>query len=434
MRFSSLSSKRKPINIAILGFGTVGSGVYNMLIENASSITNKAGTTFVVKKVVVKDPRKKRNAPAELFTTDPWEVVNDPNIQVIIELIGGTDPAAKIVEAALKSGKSVVTANKELIAKHGSRLVTLARKKQLDLHYEAAVGAGIPIIQPLKHQLAGNDVLKMIGILNGTTNYILTQMQEHDAEFEEALATAQELGYAETDPTNDIEAFDAAYKIAVLASIAYGKQVPSEKVYRQGISQVKKTDIQIAKSLGYRIKLVAAAQPMPDGRILARTHPALLPISHPLANINDVNNGLCLQTDFAGDLLLSGRGAGANPTASAIIGDLIDVARNILVQGPASAIPYSGHQKMAKIEQLQCPFYCRLTAQDQKGGLAKIAYQFGRNGVSLRNLNLSSNPNQSANITLITNSTTLPKIQRTTQQLIDSGHVLACEALIMVEE
>ncbi|HEY0866857.1 MAG TPA: homoserine dehydrogenase, partial [Fimbriimonas sp.] len=244
------------MKVGMLGFGTVGTGAYRMLQDNREAITRKIGFPVEVMRIGIKDAAKARELPDELFTTDLASIVDDPEIDVVLELIGGVDPAASLVERALLNGKHVVSANKELIAKHGSRLVHLARAKGLDLHYEAAVGGGIPVIQPLKHQLAGNDVLKVMGILNGTTNYILTKMQKEGSEFSEALTEAQAKGYAEADPTNDVDGFDTSYKIAILASIAFGKQVPMEGVYREGIRNVSMTDMAYAETLGYRIKLL----------------------------------------------------------------------------------------------------------------------------------------------------------------------------------
>jgi len=318
-----------------------------------------------------------------MFTTDLDSILADPDIDVILELIGGTDPAGRLVETALLNGKNVVTANKELIAKHGSRLVHMAKARGLDLHFEAAVGGGIPLVQPLKHQLAGNDVIKLMGILNGTTNYILTRMTEEGAELSEVLAEAQQLGYAEADPTNDVDGFDATYKLAILASICFGKQVPIEGVHREGIRSISKTDIQYADNLGYRVKLLGIVEPAGNDSILARVHPTLIPKSHPLANVNDVYNAVWIHGDFVGDVMLSGRGAGSDPTASAVIGDLIDVGRNIVSGGPGSAIPYGEGMKTVAIDELEACYYVRMTVPDRPKVLGAIAAIFGEFDVSL---------------------------------------------------
>jgi homoserine dehydrogenase len=373
----------RTIRIGILGFGTVGSGAYRMLQDNREAISRKIGLCFEVAQIGVKDITKPRILPANHFTSDLQSIVDDPTIDVILELIGGVDPAGHLVEAALLNGKHVVTANKELIAKQGSRLVHLAKSKGLDLHYEAAVGGGIPLIQPLKHQLAGNEVLKMMGILNGTTNYILTKMQQEGADFGEVLKEAQDKGYAEADPTNDVDGFDTSYKIAILASIAFGKQVPMDGVYREGIRNVTKLDIQYAGLLGYCIKLLGIVEPVGGERILARVHPTLIPKSHPLASVDGVYNALWVHGDFVGDVMFSGRGAGSAPTASAVVGDFIDVGRNIFGGGSGSAIPYDTGMLTASINDLHTAFYLRIQVQDRPKVLGQIATVFGDFDVSL---------------------------------------------------
>lgn len=376
-------SSTDPIRIGLLGFGTVGSGAYRMLRDNRGAITQKVGRPLEVAKIGILNSEKARILAQDMFTTDLDSIVNDPSIEVVLELIGGIDPAARLVEAALKRGKSVVTANKELIAKHGSRLVQLAKNEGLDLHFEAAVGGGIPLVQPLKHQLAGNDVLKLMGILNGTTNYILTRMTQEGAPLEEVLEDAQKLGYAESDPTNDVEGYDAAYKLAILGSICFGKQVPVEGIHREGISKISALDIHFAKTLGYRIKLLGIVEPAGEGAILARVHPTLLPKAHPLANVNDVYNAVWVHGDFVGDVMLSGRGAGSDPTASAVIGDLIDVGRNIVAGGRGSAIPYGEGMETASIDELETSYYVRMNVPDRPKVLGAIAGIFGIFDVSL---------------------------------------------------
>ena len=372
-----------PIRIGLLGFGTVGSGAYRMLQDNRDAITQKIGRPIEVAKIGIRDWEKPRVLAQDMFTTDLDSLVDDPTIDVVIELIGGIDPAARLVEAALMRGKSVVTANKELIAKHGSRLVHLAKEQGLDLHFEAAVGGGIPLVQPLKHQLAGNDVLKLMGILNGTTNYILTRMTQEGAPLEEVLEEAQKLGYAESDPTNDVDGYDAVYKLAILGSICFGKQVPVEGIHREGISGISALDIQFAKTLGYRIKLLGIVEPAADGAIRARVHPTLLPKAHPLANVNDVYNAVWVHGDFVGDVMLSGRGAGSDPTASAVIGDLIDVGRNIVSGGRGSAIPYDEGMETASMDGLETAYYVRMNVPDRPKVLGAIAGIFGIFDVSL---------------------------------------------------
>ena len=371
------------IRIGILGFGTVGAGSYRMLQDNRESISKKIGMDFEVVRIGIRDASKPRSLPASMFTQDLQSIVDDPNIDVVLELMGGVDPAGGLVEKALLNNKHVVTANKELIAKHGSRLVHLAKSRGLDLHFEAAVGGGIPLIQPLKHQLAGNSVLKMMGILNGTTNYILTQMQQEGSEFDVALAEAQAKGYAEADPTNDVDGFDTSYKVAILASIAFGRQVPMDGVYREGIRSITKLDIKYADLLGYCIKLLGIVEPTAPDRILARVHPTLIPKAHPLASVHGVYNALWLHGNFVGDVMFSGRGAGSDPTASAVVGDFIDVGRNILGGGAGSAIPYDSGMLTSPISDLKTSYYLRIHVQDRPKVLGVIATEFGNYDVSL---------------------------------------------------
>lgn len=379
----TVSAPPRTLRVGILGFGTVGSGVYRMLADNQEAIARKVGFPVEVAKIGIRDASKSRSLSQEMFTTDLRSIVDDPSIDVVLELIGGVEPTGEIVERALQNGKNVVTANKELMAKHGSRLVTIAKEKGLDLHYEAAVGGGIPLVQPLKHQLAGNDVLKMMGILNGTTNYILTAMQEEGADFSDVLADAQAKGYAEADPTADVDGYDASYKISILASIAFGKQVPIEEVYREGIRGVTKLDMQYAETLGYRIKLLGIVDAVADDRVRVRIHPAFLPKSHPLASVNGVYNGLWLHGDFVGDVMFSGRGAGSDPTASAVVGDLIDVGRNLAAGGRGSAIPYGTGMQTEPIDTLVTGYYLRLKVNDRPMVLGAIANVFGAHQVSL---------------------------------------------------
>jgi len=392
----------RSIKVGILGFGTVGSGTYRMLHDNRAAIEQKVGMPIEVVRIGIKDAAKERGLSQDLFTTDLQTIVDDPDIDVVLELIGGTDPAGDLVERAINNGKNVVTANKELMAKEGSRLVHLAKSKRLDLHYEAAVGGGIPLVQPLKHQLAGNDVLKMMGILNGTTNYILSAMAQDGAEFADVLAEAQAKGYAEADPTNDVDGFDTMYKISILASIAFGKQVRIESVHREGIRGVTKTDMQYADVLGYTIKLLGVADAVGDNRVRARVHPTLLPKDHQLAGVNGVYNALWLHGDFVGDLMFSGRGAGSDPTASAVIGDLIDIGRNMAINGPGSALPYGTGIETEPMDTLRSRYYMRLVVSDRPKVLGQIAMAFGEYDVSLAAMEMRTLDAETGEIVFLT--------------------------------
>jgi homoserine dehydrogenase len=386
----------------MLGFGTVGTGAYRMLQDNREAIIKKIGLPFEVAKIGIKDASKERGLEDEIFTTDLLSIINDPSIDVVIELIGGVDPAADLVEQALNNGKHVVTANKELIAKHGSRLVHLAKSKGLDLHYEAAVGGGIPLVQPLKHQLAGNDLIRMMGILNGTTNYILTMMEEEEADFADALTEAQAKGYAEADPTNDVEGFDTSYKISILASIACGRQVAIDEVFKEGITKIGITDIEYAHSWGYKVKLLGIVDAGNGEAVRVRVHPTMIPLTHPLASVNGVYNALWLHGDFVGDVMFSGRGAGSDPTGSAVIGDFIDVGRNIFGGGSGSAIPYDLGMKTLPMADLESAYYLRLEVQDRPKTLGEISMVFGMHEVSIAEMQMRTLPDQRGEIVFLT--------------------------------
>lgn len=366
----------------MLGFGTVGTGAYRMLQDNRDAIQRKVGVPLEIVRIGIRDTDKSRIAPADIFTSDLQSIVDDPEIEVILELMGGVDPALSLIERALLSGKHVVTANKELIAKHGAPLVELAARKRLDLHFEAAVGGGIPLIQPLKHQLAGNDVMRVMGIVNGTTNVILTKMSQEGCEFGEALAEAQAKGYAEADPSSDVDGYDAQYKIAILASIAFGKEVLPDQVYREGIRHIQKKDLAYADVLGYTIKLLGIAEAITGG-LLVRVHPTLVPKDHPLAGVNGVYNAVWIQGDFVGDVMLSGRGAGSEATGSAVVGDLIDVCRNIQLGGAGNTVPYEQGATVSPMSENVTRFYFRVIVSDRPKVLGTIAMVLGEHDVSL---------------------------------------------------
>ncbi len=380
---ASPGPRHEAIGIGLLGFGTVGVGAYRMLADNRDAIVRKIGREFEVVRIGIRDAAKPRIADASLLTTELEQVVDDPRVSIVVEVMGGLDPAGPLIERALRNGRHVVTANKELLAKHGASLINLAAKQGLDLHFEAAVGGGIPLIQPLRHQLSGNDVLKMMGILNGTTNFILTKMAEGGRELEDVLAEAQRLGYAEADPTSDVDGYDAQYKLAILASLAYAKEVPVEGVFREGIRGVSKRDMQFADVLGYRIKLVGVVEALPGERILARVHPTLLKKDHPLARVDDVYNALWLRGDFVGDVMFTGRGAGAEATGSAIVGDIMDVCRNIHLGGAGNSVPLEGVAQLAPIAETKTRYFVRLVIQDRPKALGCIATVFGNCNVSL---------------------------------------------------
>src|SRR5438067_5287638 len=305
------------VTIGMLGCGIVGSGTVRTLLENASAIRHKLGAELRVKRICVRDAHKPRPEwiDRSLLTTDPALILDDPEIEIVAELIGGIEPARSYILRAISNGKHIVTANKELIAKHGHQLLVEAAERRLDFGFEGSVAGGIPIIQALKIALAANRIVEVIGIVNGTTNYILTRMTADGLDFDTALAQAKQMGYAEADPTDDVDAYDAAYKLAILAAIAFQSRVALEDVYHEGIRRITRADIEYARELGYVIKLVAIAKRVDEGMEL-RVHPAMLQTSHPLASVNDVHNAIYVQGNAVGEVMFYGRGAGSMPTGS----------------------------------------------------------------------------------------------------------------------
>lgn len=372
------------VRIGLLGCGTVGGAVVTMLHENADTIKARAGAPVVVTRIAVRDLNRERNLPVSLdvFTTDPFSVVDAEDVDVVVELIGGEEPAGALIRRALEQGKPVVTANKLLLARGGRELYDLAENAGVDLAYEAAVAGAIPIIRPLKQSLAGDRVNRVVGILNGTTNFILTQMTENGADYHTVLKDAQELGYAEADPTADVSGGDAAAKCAILASLAFDTVVHADDVFTEGIEDVNATDMSVADRLGYVIKLVGIASRAGD-EVDVRVHPTFLPKTHPLASVRGAFNAVFVQADAAGDMMFYGRGAGGDPTASAVLGDLVDVARNVRhnVRGPHELKLHAS--KIRPIGMLETQYYVLLDVDDQAGVLAGVAKLFGDNGVSI---------------------------------------------------
>ncbi|QDW73797.1 homoserine dehydrogenase [Lachnospiraceae bacterium KGMB03038] len=374
----------KVVKAALLGLGTVGSGVYKLIQEQQEEMANKAGAPIEIEAVLVHDIHKKREGIDPALLTDRWEdIINNEEIEIVIEVMGGIEPAKTMILEALNSGKSVVTANKDLVAEYGGGLLDAADNNGVDFLFEAAVGGGIPIIRPLKQCLAANEIDEVVGIVNGTTNYILTKMAEEGMDFEEALAKATELGYAEADPTADIEGLDAGRKIAILASIAFHSRVVFSDVYTEGITKITSKDITYAKELGYAIKLLAAARNTPEG-IEAAVYPMLLPKQHPLAAVRDSFNAVFVHGDAVDDAMFYGRGAGQMPTASAVMGDVIDVVRNIQFHctGRINCTCYR-QTPVKAFDQVKNPFFLRMQVENKPGVLASIASVFGVHKVSI---------------------------------------------------
>ena len=324
-----MSSRYEKISAALLGAGTVGGGVYRLLKKRKDEMPFKIQAELEISRVLVRNPGKKREGIPQEILTDDWEgILKDPKIRIVIELMGGIEPARTYILQALEAGKHVVTANKDLMAAHGRELMDAAQRHHCDLQFEAAVGGGIPIIRPLKECLAGNEITEVMGIVNGTTNYILTRMTEDGMDFAEALKKAQELGFAEADPTSDIEGLDAGRKMAILASIAFHSRVTFQDVDVKGITKITAKDIQYAKEFGYTLKLLGVARNT-DGEMEVGVFPMMIPSSHPLAHVKDAFNAVFVHGDAVDDAMFQGKGAGEMPTASAVMGDLIAVARNM---------------------------------------------------------------------------------------------------------
>lgn len=381
-----VKNEQKKINIGLLGAGTVGGGVILVLNQNRPLITERVGAEICIKKVLARHPEKVRALDASLATTDKIEdIVNDPDIDIVVELMGREHPALEYMEAALKAGKNVVTANKDVVAVHGKELFELAAANHVDFLFEAAVAGGIPIIRPLKESLAANKISKIMGIINGTTNYMLTKMTQDHMDFAEVLKEAQDKGYAESDPTADVGGFDAARKIAILASIAFNSRVSLDDVYVEGIDKISSRDIEYADELGYVIKLLGIAKQKEVKGVSARVHPTMLRKDHPLATVNDVFNAVYVEGQPVGEAMFFGRGAGRMPTASAVCGDIIESTRNILAgcTGRVGCTCYEA-KPMLPLEEIISPCYIRMLVEDQPGVWATIASAFGENKVSLK--------------------------------------------------
>jgi len=372
--------------VAVLGCGNVGAALAEILVTQAGEIAARAGVPLELAGIAVRDLSRARPdvLPPGLFTDDAKELVERDGVDVVVELIGGLDPARTLVESALRSGRPVVTGNKTLLAEFGAELAELAAGHGVDLLYEASVAGAIPVIRPLRESLAGERVVRVMGIVNGTTNYILTRMAEEAMGYAEALAEAQRLGLAEQDPTADVEGHDAAAKAAILAGLAFGSDVVGSSVPREGITGVQAVDVEFAERLGYVVKLLAVAELVDGGPdVSVRVHPAMVPRSHPLASVRGAFNAVFVEGAACGDLMLYGQGAGGMPSASAVLGDVIDAARNLRA-GAAAPAPRRRTTRLRPLSELRSVFYLSLEVVDEPGVLAAVATIFGRHGVSIR--------------------------------------------------
>ncbi|REG81466.1 homoserine dehydrogenase [Marinomonas pollencensis] len=381
----------KPVKVGICGLGTVGSGSFNILRKNAEEITRRVGRSIVIEQVGARRDNDACDTTGVNMTRDIFDVVNNPEIDIVLELIGGTSVAKELVLTAIKNGKHVVTANKALIAEHGNEIFARAQEKGVIVAFEAAVAGGIPIIKSLREGLSANRIDWLAGIINGTGNFILTEMSEKGRDFDDVLKEAQALGYAEADPTFDVEGIDAAHKLTILASIAFGIPLQFEKTYTEGISRITSEDVAFASDLGYAIKHLGIANRTKNG-IELRVHPTLISNKQLLANVNGVMNAVMVKGDAVGPTLTYGAGAGAMPTGSSVVADVIDVART-LTSDPNNRVPHLAFQEDAlsdvnvlPIEEIECGFFLNMTIQDRAGVLANITQILSKNGISIESL------------------------------------------------
>ncbi len=423
-----------------MGLGVVGSGVATILADRAAVYARRVGRPLSLRHVLVRDGSKQRAVQFDpgIITTDPRAILDDEQVEIVIEVMGGEHPALEYITEALDRGCCVITANKEVMAKHGPELLALAEKRGVEILYEASVGGGIPLIAPLKRDLLANELIAVRAIINGTTNYILTRMSKEGANFADALAAAQSLGYAEADPTNDVEAFDAAYKLAILASLAFRAEVRPDQIYREGITQLTARDFRYAQELGYAIKLLAIGRRTGAG-LEARVHPAFIPIDAPLAKVDGVFNAVQLEGDLLGDVLLQGRGAGSMPTTSAVVADVIDVARSLAQEGTPERFAWVRESNVAvsPMSEVCTRYYLRVTVADQAGVLAAITRILGEKfGISIASIiqKETDQEAQTAELVIMTHKATEASVQEAVAEMRHLPAVAAIGSLIRVED
>lgn len=428
---------KKEIGIGLLGLGNVGSGVAEVLFGKADSLAEQAGASLVLRKVLVRDVGKQRSVKLEphMLTSHAKEVLADPGVDIVIELIGGEEPALEYIKEAITHNKHIVTANKEVIAKHGHELFSLAKEHNVDLRYEASVGSGIPLISPFQQDLAANDISTIYAILNGTTNYILTRMSQRGLDFSIALKQAQELGYAETNPANDIEGMDTAYKLAILSSLAFHTRVDPQDIYCEGISRLQASDFRYAKEFGYAIKLLAIAK-QDNGTIEVRVHPAFIPEDSQLARVDGVYNAVQVEGDLAGKLVFYGQGAGALQASSAIVADVMVIGRNICHSIPSIPRVQLNQRLIIKpVSDINTRYYFRLNVADRPGVLAQISKVLGDNAVSISSViqKESDLTSQTAVLVIMTHPSQERAVQKALKELTRLAVVNEVSNFIRVE-
>ena len=426
-------SNTQTLRIGMLGCGVVGSSVARLLHEDSGDFAARSGATLELTKVAVRDISTKRDhVSASIVTTDASSVVNDPSIDIVIEVMGGIEPARELLLTAIRNKKSVITANKALLAVHGAELFDAADKNGVDLYYEAAVGGAIPILRPMRESIVGDHVHRVMGIVNGTTNYILTKMDEEGSAFADVLKEAQSLGFAEADPTADIEGHDAAAKAAILAGLAFHTRVTSSDVNCEGISNISARDVAVAREMDHVIKLLAIAELTSDNQVSVRVHPTLISRQHPLASVRNAFNAVFVEAESAGELMFYGRGAGGAPTASAILGDVIAVARNKTRGGEGHGESDYADISIAPIDNVNSRYLIRLDVADKPGVLATVAQLFASNNVSIETVRQSGRGN-SAELIVATHSAPESSLKKTVASLSKSDVVKSVESVLHIE-
>jgi len=411
---------RDPLRVALLGCGVVGSEVARLLSTHAGDLASRVGRPLELAGVAVRRPGRARDLPVDpaLFTTDAEELVRRPDVDVVVEVIGGIEPARGLILAALENGASVVTANKALLAEDGVTLFEAAEKHGVDLYYEAAVAGAIPLLRPLRESLAGDRVRRVLGIVNGTTNFILTRMTESGAGFADALEEAQALGYAEADPTADVEGFDAAAKAAILAALAFHTRVTAADVHREGITEVTASDVASARAMGCVIKLLAIAEVADDGSgVGVRAHPAMIPLTHPLASVREAFNAVFVECEAAGELMFYGRGAGGAPTASAVLGDVVAVARHKVSGGRGPGESAYADLRLRPMGETVTRYHVSLDVADRSGVLAQVATAFARHEVSIETVRQEKHGSDDAVLVIVTHQATDAALSATVESL-----------------
>ena len=427
-----MDAELKTISIGMLGCGVVGSQVARLLQSDEQELSERSGALLVLKKIGVRSTSVREGINPSMITTDLNSIVSDPEINIVIEVMGGIEPARTLILEAIKNKKSVITANKALLATHGHELFNAADAAKVDLYYEAAVAGAIPIIRSMRESLAGDQITRVMGIVNGTTNYILTKMAEEGRDFNDVLKEAQALGYAEADPTADIEGHDAAAKAALLASLAFHSTVTIDEVYCEGISAITIDDVNAAKAMGSVIKLLAIAELTLKDEISVRVHPVMLPNSHPLASVRNAFNAVYVESEAAGQLMFYGRGAGGAPTASAILGDLVAVTRHRAYSTVGYGESDYADLDIAPVSDVKSQFFVRLHVADKSGVLASIAQVFASEGISIQTVR-QAGLGKDAELIVVTHSASEASLTACVKKLTDMDIVSKVESVIRVE-